>query len=191
MDEKINPQDLAEILGVSRQYVYASNKNEWGVDDIEDYADGIIAEAREKAGAIKTRLNEYIKSIRIDESGYTITEADRKRFMRKVEKDDSGCWLWVAGKAAHGYGQFRFRHKQMGAHRFSYWMHTGEYPGDQYVCHSCNTKNCVNPEHLFLGNQQDNMDHLKDYREENGHDYKTPKEQREAVNARYQESKQL
>ena len=78
------------------------------------------------------------------------------RFWRKV--DTSGdCWLWIAGKTADGYGSFRPRHKVMRAHVYSFILHFGPYDRRLYVRHSCDVPACVNPAHLSLGTQFDNM----------------------------------
>lgn len=181
----ISAQDLAEILGISRQTIYnkIDDLEDWDDERVKSYADDLVAESRQAKKDIMSRLKDYNKSIGYNDiRTYTITPADEARFMKKVSKTPT-CWLWVAGQSAHGYGQFRFRHKQMEAHRFSYWMRN-EYPNG-VVRHTCNVKACVNPDHLELGTQQDNMDDLKESREASGHEYKTSKKRRQAVNDRY------
>jgi DNA-binding transcriptional regulator YiaG len=69
------------------------------------------------------------------------------------------CWVWI-GRTARGYGSFYVGGPdriQIRAHRFSYELSYGEFDSRLYVCHRCDVKNCVRPEHLFLGTQDDNM----------------------------------
>ncbi len=84
-------------------------------------------------------------------------ESDLKRFWDKVEKTDS-CWIWKAHKLKKGYGHFHFIDKDVLAHRFSYELHKGKIPEGLFVCHSCDSPSCVNPDHLWLGTNKENRD---------------------------------
>lgn len=93
------------------------------------------------------------------------------RFWKKVDKhsNPNGCWEWTGfiDREGLGYGRAYDGNKQMGAHRLSIII-DGRDPTDKYVCHSCDNPKCVNPSHLFLGTQQDNLDDMKSKGRKNG-----------------------
>ena len=81
------------------------------------------------------------------------------RFWSKVRFSSRGCWLWQGGKSDNGYGSFWHGHRNWRTHRVSWQLAYGSTPKSALVCHHCDVKLCVRPDHLFLGdhftNQQD------------------------------------
>jgi len=98
----------------------------------------------------------------------TTLEDIKSRLLGKIEINNE-CWEWQGATNNHGYGTMKITNLQGSdegrktcyVHRMSYLCHNNEFPSDQLVCHTCDNPICINPDHLFLGSNQDNMNDMK------------------------------
>jgi len=77
-------------------------------------------------------------------------------FLNKINKTNSGCWIWQGSACGDGYGFFQINGKRYKPHRYSFEHYNGPIPKGMFVCHKCDIPLCVNPAHLWLGTLQDN-----------------------------------
>lgn len=75
----------------------------------------------------------------------------------EIKEDLDSCWEWKSKAGTNEYGNTTYRNSYWSSHRLAWFLYYGEIPQGMYVCHKCDNPPCCNPNHLFLGTHQDNV----------------------------------
>ena len=82
---------------------------------------------------------------------------EMERFGKYISISDTGCHLFTAAKRRDGYCRFFLRGKNMPAHVAAHVLFVGPVPAGAMICHHCDVRNCVNPNHLYVGTAKSNV----------------------------------
>lgn len=83
-----------------------------------------------------------------------------QRFEENTVRTENGCHVWNGAKTDKGYGLIEVSGKTRRAHRVAYEVYKGVIPAGMLILHRCDNPSCVNPEHLRVGTQADNMQEM-------------------------------
>jgi hypothetical protein len=139
-------------------------------------ADGATWLCRCDCGGEKTVATRFLQARTVRSCGCLMRlprperrRSTMERFLEKVTPEpNTGCWLWTGylNEKRGGYGTFargngEWRKGGLRAHRAAWTLFRGPIPDGLAVCHRCDFPPCVNPDHLFLGTIQDNVDDMR------------------------------
>jgi hypothetical protein len=108
------------------------------------------------AARILRRMTKYTRKVPLPAVRRSWTIAQRLIHYTKVDPV-SGCHIWQASTRDTGYGQLHLHGRNLLAHRVAWEIKHGSIPKGMNLCHRCDERRCINPDHLFIASQSANM----------------------------------
>ena len=115
-------------------------------------------------GLTRQRVEQLCKQFNISKpTKEVVFVSPQMKYQERIKKystvSETACWEWTASRIPQGYGRLCYKGDSSEyAHRVSYLVFKGEIPSGMCVLHTCDNPGCVNPDHLWLGTHQQNMD---------------------------------